>query len=69
MKRLARSNGKLLTLRQAEDYTGLPYATLWTLVDKRQLPRLELPGQRSIYIKRDDLDRFIEDHMTGEPRP
>ena len=64
MKRTPRINAKLLTLRQAEAEYGLPYATLWSLVTQRLLPRLELPHQRSIYIRREDLDRFIESHMT-----
>lgn len=65
MKRAARPNAKLLTLRQAEAEYGLPYATLWSLVDKQLLPRLEIPDQRSIYVRRTDLDEFIERHMTG----
>lgn len=68
MKRLPRPNSRLLTLRQAEAEYGLPYATLWTLVTQRQLPRLEIPGQRSIYVRREDLDRFIADHMTEVAR-
>ena len=63
MKRTAHPHAKLLTLRQAEAEYGLPYATLWTLVTERALPRLELPNQRSIYIRRVDLDRFIDEHM------
>ena len=42
----------------------LPYATLWGLVTERLLPRLELPHQRSIYIRRVDLEQFIDDHMS-----
>jgi predicted DNA-binding transcriptional regulator AlpA len=65
MKRTPRADAKLLTLRQAEAEYGLPYATLWRLVTERQLPRLELPGQRSIYVRRADLDTFIENHITN----
>ena len=64
MKRKAHPNAKLLTLRQAEAEVGLPYATLWLLVNGGYIPRLELPHQRSIYIRRVDLERFIDDHMT-----
>ena len=64
MKRQAHPNAKLLTLRQAEAEYGLPYATLWGLVTERLLPRLELPHQRSIYIRRVDLEQFIDDHMS-----
>jgi predicted DNA-binding transcriptional regulator AlpA len=64
MKRLAHPNAKLLTLKQAEAEYGLPYATLWSLVTERRLPRLELPNQRSIYIRRVDLEAFIDGHMT-----
>ena len=64
MKRAARPNALLLSLRQAEAEFGLPYATLWALVTERRLPRLELPNQRSIYIRRDDLARFIDQHMS-----
>ena len=55
---------KLMTLKHAELEYGLPYATLWQLVTEHRLPRLELPNQRSIYVRRDDLDKFINDHMT-----
>lgn len=64
MKRRAHPNAKLMTLRQAEDEYGLPYATLWGLVTERLLPRLELPHQRSIYVRRVDLERFIDEHMS-----
>ena len=64
MKRKAHPNAKLLTLRQAELEYGLPYATLWGLVNGGELPRLVLPSQRSIYIRRVDLDQFIAEHMT-----
>jgi hypothetical protein len=60
----AHPNAKLMTLRQAEAESGLPYATLWALVTERLIPRLELPHQRSIYIRRVDLERFIEQHMS-----
>ncbi len=68
MKRTPRA-GRYLTLRQAEAEYGLPYHTLWTLVDTRQLARLELPGikgetQRSIYIKRADLEAYLDAHMS-----
>ena len=65
MKRAPHPHAKLLTLRQAESEYGLPYATLWNLVTNRQLPRLELPDQRSIYIRRADLEQFIDQHMTS----
>jgi hypothetical protein len=64
MKRTAHPNAKLLTLKQAEAEYGLPYATLWALVTERRLPRLELPNQRSIYVKRSDLEAFIDLHMS-----
>lgn len=64
MKRAPHPNAKLMSLKQAEAEYGLPYATLWALVDRRQLARLEIPGQRSIYVRRADLDAFIEQHMS-----
>ena len=64
MKRAPHPNAKLLTLRQAESDYGLPYSTLWTLVTEGRLASLQLPRQRSIYIRRVDLDTFIERHMT-----
>jgi hypothetical protein len=64
MKRKAHPNAKLLTLRQAEDEFGLPYATWWGLVTEGLLPRLVLPNQRSIYVRRVDLERFIAEHMS-----
>jgi hypothetical protein len=68
MRRAPRSGGKLLTLRQAEAEYGLPYHTLWMLVDRGLLPRLEIPMCRAIYVRRDDLDHFIAANMS-EVRP
>jgi predicted DNA-binding transcriptional regulator AlpA len=64
MKRTPHPHAKLLTLRQAEAEYGLPYSTLWTLVTEGRLASLQLPRQRSIYIRRVDLDTFIDAHLT-----
>jgi predicted DNA-binding transcriptional regulator AlpA len=64
MTRRPHPHAKLLTLKQIEAEYGLPYATVWTLVREGRLPRLDLPGQRSIYVRRADLDAFIDAHLT-----
>jgi predicted DNA-binding transcriptional regulator AlpA len=64
VKRTPHPNAKLLTLRAAEAEYGLPYSTLWNCVTEGSLPSLQLPRQRSIYLRRSDLDAFIAAHMT-----
>lgn len=65
MKRIPRTGGKLLTLKEAESEYGVPYARLWTWVTEQRIPRLdEAVAGRSIMIRRTDLEGFIDRHMT-----
>lgn len=64
MKRNTRPNARLLTLKAAEAEYGLPYSTLWQLVTEGSLARVNLPHNIAIYIRRVDLDSFIERHTT-----
>jgi len=61
MRTTPRPNGKYVTLRQAEKEYALPYHRLYRWVERGQLPRLSrnISGC-SIYIKRSDLDAFLE---------
>jgi predicted DNA-binding transcriptional regulator AlpA len=68
MTRVPRLNGKLLALKDAEAYTGLPYHTLWQLVTEGALPQVKLPHRRCIYVSRAALDAFIEAHTTEARR-
>ena len=65
MRAKPRPNGKFLTLRQAEQEYALPYHRLYRWVERGELPRLntDITGC-SIYIRRADLDAFLESNMT-----
>lgn len=56
-----------MTLKAASEYSGLPYSLLWELVTQGSLPRLDL-RKRCIYVKRADIDHFIESRMTEAKR-
>lgn len=65
-RRIPRPNGKFLSLREAEAEYGLAYRTLYRWIERGHLARIDraLTGS-SILIKRADLDRLLESHMTG----
>ncbi len=65
MRRAARPNSKLLDLRDAEAEYGIPYGTLWQLVTRGVLPHVRLPDVRRIFVKRVDLEAFIEANTEG----
>jgi hypothetical protein len=70
MRTKSRPNGKFLTLRQAEQEYALPYHRLYRWVEGGQLPRLNRAiSGCSIYIKRADLDAFLELNTDGACRP
>lgn len=65
------SNGRLLDLKRAADYTGLPYWTMRDLALSGHLDVVKLPSRknpngqlRRILIDRADLDALIE-RMKG----
>lgn len=69
MKRASRPNAKFLTLPAAAIEYGLPRTRLWWWVDSGQLPRLDPDAVgRAIYIRRSDLDAFLDKRMIGGER-
>jgi hypothetical protein len=60
----SRPNARLISLRDAEQETGLPKDTIRRLIDTGVLPVVELPHIRRIWIDRTDLDALIEDAKT-----
>jgi len=66
MRRKPRPNGKFIALRDVESEYSIPYHKVWRWVDRGLIPRLsrEVTGE-SIYIKRADLDAFLNANMTG----
>jgi excisionase family DNA binding protein len=55
-----RPNSRLISLANAARELGLPYHTLYELIQRGSMPIVRLPGMRSIYFDRRDLDSAIE---------
>ncbi len=51
---------KVLNLKQASAYSGLPLRTLRNLVWGKQLRVIQLIPNGKIYIPIDELDKFLE---------
>ena len=49
-----------MSLREAEDESGIPKDSLRKLVADGTLPAVELPGIRRVLIDRQDLNELIE---------
>jgi hypothetical protein len=64
VKRKPRPNGKFITLRDAEREYGLSYHLLYGWVIEGRIARLGEVVGRTIFIKRADLESFIESNMT-----
>lgn len=62
---LPRPEGRLISLRDAERYSGIPKDSIRKLVAMRKLPAVELPGIRRVLIDRVDLDAFIDACKTA----
>jgi hypothetical protein len=58
--RAVRAGQRLLTGRQAEAETGVPYRSLYDLHVRGALPAVRFPGSRRLWFERDALDRLIE---------
>lgn len=57
--RVARPQQRLLTIRQGEVETGIPYNSLRDLIVRGHLPAVRLPESRRTWIRREDLDALI----------
>ena len=55
-----RPTARLLGLKQAEEEFGLPYGTLYRLVKNGNLPSVQLPGIRRIYLDRRVIEHALE---------
>jgi excisionase family DNA binding protein len=55
-----RPGGRLISLRNGSDETGLAYHTVYELVQNGHLPAVRLPNSRSIYVDRRDLEKALE---------
>jgi hypothetical protein len=58
--RAVRPGQRLLTGRQAEAETGVPYRSLYDLHLSGALPAVRFPGSRRLWFERAALDRLIE---------
>jgi excisionase family DNA binding protein len=66
MRRHSRPNGKFLSIRDAEAEFSIPYHAIYRWVEQGRIPRLDADVTgKAILIRRADLERFLEDHMTG----
>lgn len=53
----------------AQTLTGLPIATLYSMVSRKQIPHIRL-GPRLVVFSRGELERWLADHrVTCDPRP
>lgn len=57
-----KSTTRLLDLRKAAAETGLAYGAIYALITKGVLPVVKFPDHRRLYVRREDLDRLIEQH-------
>ena len=66
MRTKSRPNGKFITIRQPEAEYAIPYRPLYRWVERGLLARLshDVTGE-AIYIKRADLDAFLDSNMVG----
>ncbi|CAN5246489.1 hypothetical protein BH24CHL1_BH24CHL1_14050 [soil metagenome] len=53
----------LLKVPEAADATGYAASFLWRLIQRGELPAVRVG--RSVRIRRDDLEQFIEAHRSG----
>ena len=60
---------KLLTLQTASTIYGPPYTSLRDLVVNGYLASVRLPGSRRIWVRRDDLERLIQQSVECRRRP
>lgn len=51
---------KLISLQQASTEYGPPYTSLRDLVNRGLLPSVRLGDTRRIWVRREDLERLIE---------
>ena len=54
-----RVGAKLLSIRQAEEETGLPAALIRDLVHRGELDAVVPPGIRRVFVRRDSLERAL----------
>lgn len=54
------AKGRLLSLPAASEYTGIPYETLRGIVARGELAAVRIPGGRSLFVERAELDRALE---------
>jgi len=52
-------------LAQAESEFGIPYGTLLALIKSGDLPYVQLPKRRRLYIDRAELEHAIETWKVG----
>src|SRR5262245_30132599 len=65
-RRIASAKQTLLTARQAEELTGLPYTTIRDLHLRGHLPIVKLPQSRRWWIERRVLEALIARSVVQE---
>ena len=55
-----RPGSRLISLRDAEEKSGIPKDSLRRLIADGNLPTVELPGVRRVWIDRQDLEDLID---------
>ena len=62
----ARPGAKLISVKQAEDETGLPAALLRDLIRRGELEAVQPPGVRRVFVRRDSLEHALTAWTTRQ---
>jgi len=60
-------NSRLLTLKEASQYTGLSLWSIREAIWRGLFPVMTFPNGRKMWVDRADIDVFIERHKTTYP--
>jgi hypothetical protein len=65
MRRKPRPSGKFIDLRTAEAEYAISYHKIYAWVTQGLIPRLDSDAVgHAVLIRRADLEKFLDDHMT-----
>ena len=56
---------KWLTVTEGAEYSGVSRDTIYTACERRELRHARISGRRSIRVKSDWVDEWLERHASG----